>query len=147
MRLSFNDGFGIKKIQREEHLREFRNLLGGSEGLTKQNNKLIRKEISQEVNFYNKNNQEILDKKTVSELETELSDKNSLAKVWWDIGDNANIGMSDEKTDEILVQSSRTNDQDFGNRLAPTPSTVEDAKNLKSIKQQLMDARDAKRKR
>jgi hypothetical protein len=141
MRLSFGHGFNASQIHKGQRLRDFRVKLGGTAGLARDSRKIISKEIKKAEAVYSANPEEIMEKKTVDELVDALDDKNSLAKPWWDEGDNANVGDSADRTDEELVLASRANAKRFKNRL--TPAGGEQVVELKSIKQLLLDRRDA----
>jgi hypothetical protein len=136
-RLSFSSGFNVKQINKRRMTREFRKQMGGSKGLINESNQQNRLDITKPMNQYLNNPQEIENRKNVRDLEMALSDKNSLAKNWWDEGDNANIGGLASVNDEELIIQSRTSAQKLNSKLLPKSNPKVDSSNLKSIKEQL----------
>jgi hypothetical protein len=141
MKLSLSNGFNYEDIEKTQMLRQFRKSMGGSKGLMNESIKNDKNDISKPMNEYLDNPQEIENKKNVDELEKNLSDKNSLAKVWWDNGDNEFVGKLAPENNEKLIIASRTAEQKFDSRLKPTDSSECKSEGLTSIKDLLMSER------
>ena len=141
MRLAFTEGFSLSQISQREALNAFRTTMGGSKGLEKDSMKIIRNDAKQESQAYLSNPKEILDKKTVRQLETEL-ESDPIARPWYNLGDNEELNIPGEKNDEKAIQTSRTNNLAYENRLAPTPTVAGEAAVQRSIRDLLQDARD-----
>lgn len=141
MRLAFTEGFSLAQIQQREALNAFRVSMGGSKGLEKESMKIIRNDAKQESKAFLSNPEEILDRKTVRQLETEL-EADTLAKPWYDLGDNEELNIQDEKNDEEVIQTSRTNNLAYENRLAPTPTPAGQAQTQRDIRDLLETQRD-----
>tara|TARA_R110000851_G_scaffold226096_1_gene378856 strand:+ start:2838 stop:3281 length:444 start_codon:yes stop_codon:yes gene_type:complete len=147
MKLSFSNGFNSRQLQQKLDVRQFRKNMGGSKGLMKESIKNDKNDIRKPMVEYLENPQEIENKKNVVELEKNLADKNSLAKVWWDNGDNEFVGKLAPENNEKLIIASRAAEQKFDGRLQPSSNTATDSRNIKSIKELLMAERAKKNKR
>ena len=141
MRLAFTEGFSLAQINQREALNAFRVKMGGSIGLEKESMKIIRNDAKQESKAYLSNPEEILDRSTVRQLETEL-EADPIAKPWWSIGDNEGLNIQDDKNDERAIQASRTNNLAYENRLAPTPTVAGEASVQRDIRDLLQEQRD-----
>jgi hypothetical protein len=137
MNLSFSNGFNMNQINVRRKKQEFRNKMGGSKGLMAQSKKQDQNDISKPMNQYLRNPQEIENMGNVLEIERALADKNSLAKNWWDEGDNANVGKFDEPNDEALIRTSRESKKKLDNKLQPKSDSQKNTEALKSINDQL----------
>ncbi len=141
MRLTFTEGFSLAQITQREALNAFRVRMGGSRGLEKESMKIIRNDAKQESQAYLSNPEEILDRKTVFQLEEELK-ADPIAKPWWSIGDNEELNLQDDSTDEQAIQTSRTNNLAYENRLAPSVTPAAEAAVQRNIRDLLEKQRD-----
>lgn len=141
VRYSFTEGFSLAQIQQREALNAFRKAMGGSRGLEKESMKIIKNDAKQESKAFLSNPEEILDKKNVSQLETELT-SNPIAKPWWNTGDNEQLDIQGDDNDEKVIQASRTNNLAYENRLQPTPSPEGQASVQRDIRDLLQEQKN-----
>ena len=141
VRYSFTEGFSMAQITQREELNVFRKAMGGSTGLEKESMKIIRNDANQESKAYLSNPEEILDKKNVSQLETEL-EADPIAKPWWNTGDNEQLDIQGDDNDEKVIQASRTNNLAYENRLQPQPTPEGQASVQRDIRDLLIEQRD-----
>ena len=147
--LSFRNGFDYNAIEFLAQKRAFRELLGGSDRLEQESKQEIREGLSQIKKANLENPEEILNEKTVDQLDANLN-ANPLQRPWWDSGAHESVGGFHPETNEDLVMQSRTSNMNFDNRLQPNPalaSAQSAADDLRSLKEAFAKAEKFKHPR
>jgi hypothetical protein len=144
--LSFRNGFDYNAIEFLAQKRAFRENFGGSAGLEQESKQEIREGLSQLKRANLKNPEEILNEKTVDQLDANLN-ANPLQRPWWDSGAHETVGDVEPETNEDLVMQSRTSNMNFDNRLQPNPALQAQqsaAKDLRTLKEEFKKAQGFK---